>query len=81
MSFTGKIGDTLRLQDTGARHRYIILTKPNNNKNVVIVNFTTAKHHEWFLSFSPKDNKMGNPAPKWYGHIDSNRAIQKEGTE
>ena len=57
MPFTGKVGDTLRLRDTGARHRYIILTNPNNDGNVVILNFTTAKHFEWSVTFQPKDNK------------------------
>jgi hypothetical protein len=57
MPFTGKIGDTLRLRDIGARHRYIILTKPNSDGNVVIANFTTAKHFEWLVTFRPRDNK------------------------
>jgi len=56
MPFTGKIGDTLRLRDTGARHRYIILTEQNNDGNVVILNFTTASHLEWLETFTPKDN-------------------------
>lgn len=57
MPFTGKIGDTLRLRDIGARHRYIILTEQNNDGNVVILNFTTVKHFEWSVTFQPKDNK------------------------
>lgn len=57
MPFTGKVGDTLRLRDIGARHRYIILTKPNNDGNVVIINFTTAKHFEWLVTFRPRDNR------------------------
>lgn len=57
MPFTGKVGDTLRLRDTGARHRYIILTKPNSDGNVVIANFTTARHFEWLVTFRPRDNR------------------------
>jgi len=57
MPFTGKVGDTLRLRDTGARHRYVILTSPNGDGDVIIANFTTAKHHEWFVSFKPRGNK------------------------
>ena len=57
MPFSGKIGDTLRLRDTGARHRCIILTNHNNDGNVVILNFTTAKHFEWSVTFSPRDNR------------------------
>jgi len=57
MPFTGKVGDTLRLRDTGARHRYVILTKPNSDGKVVITNFTTAKHREWLVTFNPSDNK------------------------
>lgn len=57
MPFNGKIGDTLRLRDIGARHRYIILTNPNSNGNVVILNFTTAKYFEWLVTFTPKDDR------------------------
>jgi hypothetical protein len=57
MPFTGKVGDTLRLRDIGARHRYIILTKPNSDGNVVIANFTTAGHFEWLVTFRPRDNR------------------------
>ena len=57
MPFTGKIGDTLRLSDIGARHRYIIITNPNSAGNVVIVNVTTAKHFDWLVTFKPKDNQ------------------------
>lgn len=57
MPFSGKIGDTVRLRDTGAKHRYIILTKPNHQGDVVILNFTTAKHFEWLVTFSPRDDK------------------------
>ena len=57
MPFTGKAGDTLRLRDIGARHRYIILTKPNSDGDVVIANFTTAKHFEWLVTIRPSNNK------------------------
>ena len=57
MPFTGKIVDTLRLTDIGARHRYVILTEPNSDGNVVILNFTTSKHFEWLVTFRPIDNK------------------------
>ncbi len=56
MPFTGKIGDTLRLRDTGARHRYIILTNLNDDGNVVILNFTTTKHFGWSITFKPTDS-------------------------
>lgn len=58
MPFTGKVGDTLFLGDTGGRHRYVILTEPNNDGNVVITNFTTASHFEWNVVFRPKDNRQ-----------------------
>ena len=57
MPFTAKVGDTLRLHDIGGHHRYVILTKPNSDGNVVIVNFTTAQPFEWLVTFSPKDNR------------------------
>ena len=58
MSFSGKVGDTLRLADTGRGHRYVILTKPNSDGNVVVVNFTSASYlKEWLVTFRPKDNK------------------------
>ena len=57
MPFTGKVGDTLRLRDIGGHHRYIILTKPNSDGNVVIANFTTARHFEWLVTFRPRDNR------------------------
>ena len=57
MPFSGKVGDTLLFDDIGARHRYIILTKPNTDGNVVIINFTTSQPFEWLVTFSPRDNK------------------------
>jgi len=58
MPFTGKVGDTLLLSDIGGRHRYVILTEPNANGDVVITNFTTASHFEWHVVFRPKDNRQ-----------------------
>jgi hypothetical protein len=58
MPFTGKVGDTLRLNDIGGGHRYVILTKPNINGNVVIVSFTSARYwKEWLVTFTTKDNR------------------------
>lgn len=61
MPFTCKVGDTLLIPDTrGTRHhRYIILTKPNKDGNVVLVNFTSARYwKDWPLTFTPKDDKL-----------------------
>lgn len=55
MPFTGKVGDTFLMDDPGGRHRYVILTKPNNDR-VVMTNWTTAKHHDWQVVFLPKHN-------------------------
>lgn len=43
MPFTGKVGDSIFIDDRGGGHRYIILTGPDNDDEVVIVNFTEAK--------------------------------------
>lgn len=56
MPFSGKVGDTLPLRDIGGGHRYVILTNPNSAGDVVIVNFTTAKHCEWNVTFTPRTN-------------------------
>jgi hypothetical protein len=58
MPFTGKVGDTLKLSDDGGGHRYIVLTNPNKDGNVVIANFTAARYwKEWIVTFNPRDNK------------------------
>jgi len=58
MPFTGKVGDTLHLSDIGGGHRYVILTKPNSDGNVVMANFTSARYwKEWLVTFRPKDDK------------------------
>ncbi|MCX6011551.1 MAG: hypothetical protein NT134_04780 [Chloroflexi bacterium] len=58
MPFTGKVGDTLYLGDIGGRHRYIIISKPNSDGNVIIANFTSATYwREWVVTFTPKHSK------------------------
>jgi hypothetical protein len=58
MPFTGKVGDTLYLSDSGGHHRYIILTQPNKNNKVVLVNFTSKKYwKEWIVTFNPSEDK------------------------
>lgn len=43
MPFNGKVGDSIVIDDIGGGHRYVILTEPNGNGEVVIVNFTAYK--------------------------------------
>lgn len=58
MPFTGKVGDTFRLTDTGGRHRYVIITKPNSDGNVVIANFTSARYwKECLVTFRPRNDR------------------------
>lgn len=58
MPFTGKVGDTLHIPDVWGGHRYIVLTEPNNDGKVVIVNFTSFRPgKECPVLFRPKDNK------------------------
>ena len=42
MSFDCKVGDTAFIDDVGGGHRYVVLTNPNKDDCVVIVNFTSA---------------------------------------
>ena len=42
MSFGCKVGDSVCLPDDGGGHRYVVLTNPNKDDGVVIVNFTSA---------------------------------------
>jgi hypothetical protein len=42
MSFDCKVGDTVFIDDDGGGHRYVVLTNPNRDDCVVIVNFTSA---------------------------------------
>ena len=57
MPFTCKVGDSFYLPDIGGRHRYVILTKPNNDGKVVLVNFTDPQNVECHVIFNPKDDK------------------------
>ena len=41
MPFNGKPGDSIFIDDLGGGHRYVILTEPDSNGEVVIVSFTT----------------------------------------
>lgn len=43
MPFNGKPGDSILIDDPGGGHRYVILTKPNSNGEVIIANFTADK--------------------------------------
>jgi len=42
MSFGCKVGDSVFLPDNGGVHRYVVLTNPNKDNGIVIVNFTSA---------------------------------------
>lgn len=42
MSFGCKVGDSVFLPDDGGVHRYVVLTNPNKNDSIIIVNFTSA---------------------------------------
>ena len=42
MSFGCKVGDSVFLPDDGGVHRYVVLTNPNKDDGIVIVNFTSA---------------------------------------
>jgi hypothetical protein len=57
MPFTCKIGDSFYLPDNNGRHRWIILTKPNSDGHVVIVNFTDANNLACSVILTHKDNK------------------------
>ena len=56
MPFTCRIGDSFFLPDTGGRHRYVILTNPNSDGKIVLVNFTDSKNVESPVIFHPKDD-------------------------
>lgn len=57
MPGTCEIGDSFYITDYGDRHRYVIITKPNNDGKVVLVNFTSvAVHKECVVVFQPKDD-------------------------
>ncbi len=58
MPFTGKVGDTLYLSDSGGSHKYVIITRPNDNNEVILVNFTSAKlWKDNSAVFRPRDDK------------------------
>ena len=57
MPFTCKVGDSFFLPDTGGRHRYVILTNPNSDSRVVLVNFTDSRNIESPVIFNLKDDK------------------------
>ncbi len=57
MPFNGKVGDSIFIDDLGGGHRYVILTKPNSNDEVVIVNFTAeAFGKDCTATFRPRDH-------------------------
>ena len=57
MPDTCEIGDSFYITDYRDRHRYVIITKPNNDGKVVLVNFTSvAAHKECVVVFQPKDD-------------------------
>lgn len=52
-----EVGDSFYITDYGDRHRYVVITKPNKDDRVVIVNFTSvASHKECVVLFQPKDD-------------------------
>jgi hypothetical protein len=55
MPFTCKIGDSFYLPDAGRGHRYVILTNPNNERKLVIVNFTDVRNIHLLPVFTPTD--------------------------
>jgi hypothetical protein len=58
MPFTGKVGDSFKFPDAGGKHRYIIITTPNEDGNVVIINFTSDRSwKDTTTTFSPRDDK------------------------
>jgi hypothetical protein len=58
MPFTCKVGDSFYLADSGGHHRYVIITKPNSDGNIVLVNFTSsADYKENLVIFRPKDSR------------------------
>ncbi|MFA5309467.1 MAG: hypothetical protein WC370_08310 [Dehalococcoidales bacterium] len=58
MPFSCKIGDSFYLPDIGGRHRYVILTNPNSDGKVVLVNFTDSSNVDSPVIFGPRDDKL-----------------------
>lgn len=57
MPFTGKVGDSIFIDDLGGGHQYVILTKPNSKDEVVIVHFTAEKPgKDCTATFRPRDH-------------------------
>ena len=42
MTFRCQVGDSVFLNDNGGGHRWVVITKPNKDGKVVMVNFTSA---------------------------------------
>lgn len=64
MSFDCKVGDTVFIPDCGGGHRYVVLTNPNEDDCVVIVNFTSATGRIIDgKMFTSSDNKSLFPCP------------------
>ncbi len=58
MPFTGKVGDTLHISDSGGGHRYVIITEPNDDDEAVLVNFTSTRiWKDNSAVFHPRDDK------------------------
>jgi len=52
-----EIGDSFYITDHRDRHRWVVITRPNKDGKVVIVNFTrVASHKECVVLFQPKDD-------------------------
>lgn len=59
MPFNGKVGDSILIDDLGGGHRYVILSKPNSDGEVVIVNFTADKFgKDPSATFRRRDHKQ-----------------------
>jgi len=56
MPFSCKIGDSFYLPDDNGRHRWVIITKPNSDGNIVIVNFTDADNVGCSIIFRPGEH-------------------------
>ena len=58
MSFCCRVGDSIFLNDKGGGHRYVVISEPNQNKCVVIVNFTSASGSiDRTVTFTRSDDK------------------------
>jgi hypothetical protein len=58
MAFTGKIGDTYIRDDSGGGHPCIILTEPNNDGKIVVVNISELRaYKEQTVTFAPRDDR------------------------